>query len=57
MIYQATIADKFEWMAFVGGMIVSGIPGVAQALPLLLGRTAAPLPPSQPEPSSVESAS
>lgn len=52
MIYQAQFADSFQLAVFVGGMVVSGIPGVAQALPLLLGRTPEPLPPSPVEPSS-----
>ena len=57
MIFGQPGAEKFELMVFLGGMVVSGIPSVLQALPLLLGRTAVPLPPPQPEPSSAEQSS
>jgi hypothetical protein len=50
MIYQAQFATKFELMVFLGGMIVSGIPGVLQVMPLLLGRPAGAVPSPQPSP-------
>ena len=54
MIYQAQFAEQFQLPVFLGGMVISGIPGALQALPLLLGRMPEPLPPSPAEPSSVE---
>jgi len=58
MIYQAQFAEKFEWVAFVGGMVLSGVPSAVQAVPLFLGRgIAGPSPPLEPEPSAPESVS
>ena len=57
MIFGQPGAEKFELMVFLGGMVVSGIPGVLQVLPLFLGRTAVPSSPPQPAPSSVEPSS
>lgn len=51
MIYQAQFAETFNLPVFLGGMVISGIPGALQALALLSGRTAEQLPPS-PEPVS-----
>jgi hypothetical protein len=46
MIFQAQFAAEFNLAAFLGGMVISGIPGALQAVALLTGRTAEPLPPS-----------
>jgi hypothetical protein len=61
MIYQGQFAADFRWPAFVGGMVAAGIPGVLQALPLLIplwaGSTPGPSPDSPPEVLPVESPS
>ena len=48
MIFGQPGAEKFELMVFLGGMVVSGVPGVLQALPLLLGRPVGAAPSPQP---------
>ena len=57
MIYQAQFAVEFNWIPFVGGMLISGVPGTLQALSLLAGRmpsasVSSPDPPSQLESST-----
>lgn len=39
MIFQAQFAEQFNWIAFMGGMVISGVPGALQALTLFTGRT------------------
>lgn len=57
MVYQGVWADPFNTTVFIGGMVVSGVPGALQGWALITGRTAlpsspSPEPPSSPEPSS-----
>jgi hypothetical protein len=48
MIYQAQFAMNFQWQVFVGGMIITGVPGAVQAASLVAGRM--PSPPDSPAP-------
>jgi hypothetical protein len=50
MIYQAQFASTFNLTVFLGGMVIAGIPGAAQAFTLwLAARTpSAPLPVAAP---------
>jgi hypothetical protein len=52
MIYQAQFAAQFNLAVFLGGMVISGIPGALQAASLLAGRT-----PEQSQHSPVEASS
>jgi len=52
MIYQAQFAPQFNLSAFLGGMVIVGVPGASQVFAVWLGtRTGEPSPPS-PEPAS-----
>jgi hypothetical protein len=42
MIFQAQFAAEFNLAVFLGGMVISGIPGALQAASLLTGRTPEP---------------
>ena len=53
MIYEAVRPlDQFNLSVFLGGMVIAGIPGAAQALTLWLGSRTASLSASSPEPAS-----
>lgn len=53
MIYQAQFAVTFNLSVFLGGMVISGIPGAAQAFSLFLAARTEP--PSSPSPEPVSS--
>lgn len=53
MIYQAQFAATFNLSVFLGGMVISGIPGASQVLSLWLNARTPP--PSSPSPESVSS--
>lgn len=55
MIYQAQFAGTFNWIPFVGGMVISGVPGALQAVSLLAGRMPSALASSPEPPSQLES--
>lgn len=53
MIYQSQFATTFNLTVFLGGMVIAGIPGTAQAFSLWL--SARTPPPSSPSPESASS--
>jgi len=58
MIYHGFgIAREFNLWAFIGGMVMAGVPGAIQAFTLIAGRTPGEPPPPQPDSSSPEPSS